>query len=67
MSNEDLIRDWKKLVGKVGYEEALSLLIGTKKVSASTAERLSSMQYRASKPSRKTREAILEALAKKAS
>lgn len=67
MSNEELLRKWRKLVDRVGYEEALALLISTKKVSASTAERLSGNQYKQSKPSRKTREAILTALDKKAS
>lgn len=68
MSDQELLDKWKKMVGRVGYEEALAQLTATKKVSASTAERLSGLQYKPGKPSRRTREALLEVvLGKKAS
>jgi hypothetical protein len=67
MSNEELLKKWNSLASRVGFEEALSLLIATKKVSASTAERLSGNRYENKRPSRRTREALLEALEKKAS
>ena len=67
MSDEELLNRWKILRDRVGFEEALARLIATKKVSASTAERLSGDTYKHGKPSRKTREALLEALSKRAS
>jgi hypothetical protein len=67
MSNEELMTKWIRLVDRVGYAEALTMLIATKKVSASTAERLAGNCYKPAKPSRRTREALLEVVSKKAS
>lgn len=64
MSDEELLNKWNSVVSRVGREEALALLISTKKVKASTAERLSSGKYKPKRPYENTREAILEALKK---
>lgn len=67
MSDEELLDKWKRLVARIGYEEALALLINTKKVAVTTACRLSETNYKPTKPNRRTREALLEVLAKKVS
>lgn len=67
MSDEELLEKWKRLAERLGYEETLARLMATKKVSASTAERLCADRYKPGRPSRRTREAILEVLSGRAS
>lgn len=67
MSDSELLKRWKVLVAQEGYENALAAITDTKKVSASTADRLCAGRFKSAKPSRKTREAILEVLGKLAS
>lgn len=66
MSDEELLQKWKRLVERVGTKEALALLMSTRKVGPSTAERLSGGRYEPKKPSRRTREALLEVVGKRA-
>lgn len=67
MSNEELLKNWMRYLDKVGPEEALSKVAGTKLLSASTAERLCDKRYKAKRPSKRTRRALEAVLGKKAS
>lgn len=67
MSNDELLKKWKSLVDRIGYSEALALIMATKKVSVWTAEALSAKTYGSDRPSRRTREALQMVLEKKAS